>query len=251
MILGGIGALLGLSLFLTPFKVISGQDKIEVDTLKKGHASKLFIVFCIGFIFSGLMYRSFTVVLPSYLEFQLGNITSGFKTFIDNNFGDLTSNPAFNTLTANLIATGIYIIGIVGQLLGGRVADTFSLKWAYLTFFCIAAPFLVGMALFTNSLLIVFAGIFVLFSLGMQPIENSLVAYLTPPQWRSVSYGIKFTLAFGVGSFAVKIVSWTESLIGIENIVWLIFFFLSMVIVVISIFLILSRGTKIDHKLTT
>ncbi|MFQ5601407.1 MAG: hypothetical protein ACE5G2_12755, partial [Candidatus Krumholzibacteriia bacterium] len=46
-------------------------------------------------------------------------------------------------------------------------------------------------------------GGFVLFSLGMQPIENSLVARFTPERWRSTSYGVKFVLNLGVGSLAV------------------------------------------------
>lgn len=36
--------------------------------------------------------------------------------------------PAFLTLTANLIATAIYVIGIFGQALGGKGADRYSLR---------------------------------------------------------------------------------------------------------------------------
>jgi hypothetical protein len=83
--------------------------------------------------------------------------------------------------------------------------------------------------------------------MGMQPIENSLLAYLTPPQWRSVSYGIKFTLTFGAGSFAVKLAGWVESRYGIGNVVWLVAGFLALVILSISIFLVASRGRSIRH----
>jgi MFS transporter, FSR family, fosmidomycin resistance protein len=51
--------------------------------------------------------------------------------------------------------------------------------------------------------LVLVAGAYVFFALGMQPIENSLVASLTPERWRSTSYGVKFVLNFGVGSLAV------------------------------------------------
>ena len=44
------------------------------------------------------------------------------------------------------------------------------------------------------------------FALGMQPIENSLFAVLTPERWRSTAYGLKFVLTFGVGSSAVWMV---------------------------------------------
>jgi hypothetical protein len=49
---------------------------------------------------------------------------------------------------------------------------------------------------------------FAFFSLGMQPIENSLCAQLTPERWRSTAYGLKFTLTFGIGASAVAMVEW-------------------------------------------
>ncbi len=248
MILGGIGLVLGISILAAPLKVEKGTDKITVDKLADGHAGKLFIIFSIVFVFSGLMYRSFTVILPSYLEFELGNISKTFNTFIASRFEELQGNPAFKTLTANLIATGIYVIGIGGQFFGGKIADKRSLKWSYFIFFCCAAPFLLGMALFTNSLIIVFAGVFVFFALGMQPIENSLVAFLTPPKWRSVSFAIKFTLVFGVGSFAVKIVSRAEAVWGIGSVIWLVALFLGLVLLSALVFLFAAKGRKIDQK---
>ena len=91
------------------------------------------------------------------------------------------------------------------------------------------------------------AGIFVLFTLGMQPIENSLLAYLTPARWRSMSYGIKFTLTFGAGAFAVKIVGLMERSYGIDSVIYLVAGFLAMVILSICVFLLLSRGQQIRH----
>ena len=50
------------------------------------------------------------------------------------------------------------------------------------------------------------SSLYVFFALGMQPIENSLFAVLTPERWRSTAYGLKFVLTFGVGSSAVWMV---------------------------------------------
>jgi MFS family permease len=249
IILGAAGVALGLSMFLVPLSVNEEEDKINLETLKKGHAGKLFIIFLFAFLFSGLMYRSFTVTLPAYLENQLGNITAAFRNFVQTRNAGAVENPAFNTLTANLIATGIYVIGIAGQLVGGKIADKVSLKWAYLIFYCIAGVFLLGMALFSNWMLILFSGLFIFFILGLQPIENSLVAFLTPPKWRSVSYGIKFTIAFGIGSFAVKIIGWTEKIISIDQIMWMVLAFLAATVIVLIIFQIAGRGSKIDQKI--
>ena len=88
---------------------------------------------------------------------------------------------------------------------------------------------------------------FVLFSMGMQPIENSLLAYLTPPRWRSVSYGVKFTLTFGAGSFAVKLAGLVSSRHGIGSVMWLIAGFLALVILSTGSLLVVSRGRSIRH----
>ena len=146
------------------------------------------------------------MILPTFLESRLGDMSQGFRQLLSRRFSSIEDLPAFQTLIATLIATVVYVLGIFGQALGGRVADRHSLKWSYFLFFCAALPFVVAAALLQNALLIPAAGLFVLFTVGMQPIENSLLAFLTPARWRSMSYGIKFTITFGAGSFAVKIV---------------------------------------------
>ena len=121
------------------------------------------------------------------------------------------------------------------------------MKWSYFAFFCFALPFILATVFLRDAWLVPVAGMFVLFSMGMQPIENSLLAYLTPPRWRSVSYGVKFTLTFGAGSFAVKLAGLVESRYGIDSVVWLVAGFLGLVILSVSTFLVASRGRSIRH----
>jgi MFS family permease len=137
---------------------------------------------------------------------------------------------------------------MVGQLLGGRVADRFELRWAYLAFFTGALPFLLLMSVLDGPLLVLMAGGFVLFSLGMQPIENSLVAVLSPPQWRSVSYGIKFTLVFGAGSLAVYLVGFVNGRFGLDAVIFLLLAFLVGVIAMIGVLLVASRKVALRHE---
>ena len=60
----------------------------------------------------------------------------------------------------------------------------------------------------TEFALFAAGGLFAFFSLGMQPIENSLFAQFTPERWRSTAYGLKFTMTFGIGASAVAMVEW-------------------------------------------
>ena len=195
-------------------------------------------------VFSGLMYRGYTIILPTFFESKL----VGLGALLSSVLGGARTAPEADTLMATLITCGVYLIGMVGQLIGGRAADRRDLRWAYLTFFVCALPFLVSLRFVEGPLLIPLAGFFVLFSLGMQPVENSLVAMLTPPQWRSVSYGVKFTLVFGAGSLAVYFVSFAKGNYGLDGVIVLLCCFLAMVISMITVLLLASRGASVRHQ---
>ena len=247
VILGAVGLLLGVAAVMTPFSIERGTEVKKVEKLASGTAVRLFVIFCVGVLFAGLMFRSFAVILPTFLESRLGDVSQGFRELLPGRFAAVEDLPAFQTLVANFIATAVYLLGIFGQVLGGRVADRYSLKWGYFIFFCAAMPFILAAVFLENALLIPAAGLFLLFTVGMQPIENSLLAFLTPARWRSLSYGIKFTLTFGAGSFAVKIVGAVQQHYGIDSVIVLVAGFLAAVILCLGVFLLMSRGQQIRH----
>jgi hypothetical protein len=78
----------------------------------------------------------------------------------------------------------------------------------------IVPAFLMGMA--TDVPLVLLATLHGFFLLGMQPVENTLVARLTPPSLRSSAYGMKFVLTFGVGALAVKLIKGVELHWGLD-----------------------------------
>lgn len=248
MILGGLGIVLAAFSGFAPIDIERGSDKLVVEGVEKRDAVKLFAVFAAGMTLSGLMYRAFTTILPAFLELRIGDIGSLLRGRGGASVSAVRMNPAFDTLIANLVTTAVYGIGIIGQLLGGRIADRYSLKWGYFAFFALALPCAVAMIFFNGLLLIPAAGIFVLFVLGVQPIENSLIAYLTPAKWRSLSYGIKFSLVFGVGALAVKLIALIQERTGsLDYVIVSIAGFLAALLLVFSVFLFMSRNKDIRH----
>lgn len=243
-ILGGIGVIIGLLAMATPFSVERGTDRAKVQGLEARDGLRLFAVFCVGLVFGGFMYRGFTLILPTFLETRLQTVIAGVQSAISSLLPSHTS-VSIDTLSANVIASVVYIVGIVGQTLGGRAADRFSLKWSYLTFFVAALPFAILAQLSKSVLLIPMAGLFVFFSLGVQPIENSMIAALTPARWRSLSYGVKFTLNFGAGSFAVMLMSGVSARYGVTESLWVVAGFVLLVILNTLVFLFMSRGREI------
>jgi len=247
ILLGSLGCALGVVGLLAHFGVKRGEDQKVVEPIARGTANRLLVILGVGLIFSGLMYRSYTVILPAFLEYRLGDLTEGFRRWVVSRLVDVRDVPAFNTLVANLVATGVYVLGAIGQGIGGRIADRYSLKWLYFIFYALALPFVLATAWIANAWLIPTVGIFMLFALGALPIENSLVAYLTPARWRSVSYGIKYTLIFGVGSLAVKLVGWVQESYGLPSVIWLVVGLTACFLIIIGLFLVFSRGHSIRH----
>ena len=111
-------------------------------------------------------------------------------------------------ISGNLVATTItsliFSLGILGQYTGGRVPERYEPRFCYLAFNLVSMSAAFFMAMAQNLSLVTSAIIYLFFLLGMQPIENTLVARFTPPRFHHSAYGIKFVLTFGVAALAVK-----------------------------------------------
>ena len=74
------------------------------------------------------------------------------------------------------------------------------------------------MAFAVDLPLVFLALIYFFFLLGMQPIENTLVAKLTPEKFHHSAFGSKFVLTFGVGALSVKMIKAIETAYSIETV---------------------------------
>jgi len=247
LILGLTGILAGLSSFIFKFSVPRDGDLQKGENIKGINVLKLFIVLCTVVLLSGLMYRTYTLVFPAWIEIKLGSLFSSIDKILIRN-GSNSLVPESDTLIASIITGFVYIIGMFGQLIGGKIADKWELRTAFLFFWLMAIPFLL-LALFSNGLWILpFTGLFIFFAMGMQPIENSIYAILTPPRWRSVGYGIKFTLTFGIGSLSVFIVKLAEPFIGLDGVMLLAFGYLILTALTALVLRFINKDQKIKHS---
>ncbi|XCN72579.1 MAG: MFS transporter [Candidatus Electrothrix aestuarii] len=197
---------------------------------EKFSAWKGFLVLLICMMLGGTVYRGATVSLPALFELNLPAVVDAVNRLF-----------AGNNISANVIATvtiGIlYLFGMYGQYIGGKFGERFDLRYGYLGFHLITIPFafLIGWA--SNMPLILLAALHSFFLLGMQPLENTLVARLTPAWMRSSAYGMKFILTFGVGALSVKLIKYIEQGWGISRVF--------PTLGIISIFLVLMIGILI------
>ena len=197
---------------------------VEVHPPTVHHGSRAgrvaLIVLCVAAMLGGISYRGNTLVQPVFFEQQVSFMTFGWTT------------------------TLVYLVGIVGQYLGGMIADRYDLRWSYLAFHAASLPLLLLIGVTQELPLVMVAGLFVLFSLGMQPIENSLFAQLTPDRWRSTGYGLKFVLTFGVGASAVWIVEATKTAHGLAAVFPVLAGVVSLLVLTIIVLVVVMGPTR-------
>lgn len=245
--LGIAGITAGILSLFVKFSVPRDSDLQQRKNIKEDSVLKLFLILCFVVIFSGLMYRTYTLVFPAWIEIKLSTLFSDINKILIKN-GSITLLPESDTLIASILTGFAYIIGMFGQLTGGKIADKWELRSAYLFFWVMALPFLLLTRFSTGLWILPFSGLFIFFAMGMQPIENSIYAILTPARWRSVGYGIKFTLTFGIGSLSVFIVKHAVPSIGLDGIILLVAVYLILTTAAAVVLRLTHRKQQIKHS---
>lgn len=192
-----------------------------------------FIVLCLCITMQGLTYRGTSVILPTYFELR----NEGLYQYLNELQGILGSKNVAATALTSLV----YFIGVFGQFIGGWTAHRFDPRKGYLIFHSLSLPMVLLMAYTTDIPLILVSMVYLLCLLGMQPIENTLIAQLSPERFRHSAYGVKFILSFGVGALAVYLVGWVEGVWSLPA------FFIAMTLatlVLVSCILVLFLVTK-------
>jgi MFS family permease len=143
----------------------------------------LFVAMMLG----GFNYRCLVTALPPFLS---GTDTTATALFAG---GALV----FVTL----------VIGGVGQYLGGWTADYAGARRVYPVLIALLVLFALVLGSLEGSALAAPVASFLAIALfAQQPVENSLLAEWTSAGRRSVSYGTKFALTFGVGALGAHVV---------------------------------------------
>jgi MFS family permease len=221
-------------------ETIRPAAKAEVhDGVPAREMARYFAIMCVAMVLGGIAYRGNMLLLPAYMELK--------TTFLAKLFEHLPRLDGHSSATfaATVLSSFVLFGGLFGQMAGGRLADRMELRRAYLLFQAASFPFILAMAFTGNVVLVACAVFYEFFSLGMQPIENSLIAALTPDRWRSTGYAIKFTLTFGVGSLVVPLIAPIKQDYSIE----MVYVFLAGVVLLLvtSVVVLLFASRKIPE----
>lgn len=169
-------------------------EEVQTDLVPQpepggGDAVRAFIVLSVTMMCVGLIGQSFQVILP--------------KLFAERLF-DADGGGAFK---AGLLVTVVYLLASSAQIVGGRLADRFSMKRVYVTAFMIQTPMLLIAALMESWALLAVAIAMVYTNIASLPAENGMLAHYTPGKWRGTAYGAKFVLSLGVSAMGIPLVA--------------------------------------------
>jgi FSR family fosmidomycin resistance protein-like MFS transporter len=237
VIILGLTALIA-ALALIPVKMNERLRRVDVEEHSSAvERMKYFVILCLALILGGIAYRGNMVLLPAYLELK----TTFFQNLIESfSFIQLQGTK---TLAATLLTSMVLFTGIFGQLLGGRIADRYDLRYGYLVVHALSIPFLFCMAVTGNYLLVACAAAYAFFNFGTQPLENSLIAALTPARWRSTSFAVKFILNFGIGASAVYLIGTIKRAHSLEFVYVFLAGVACLLVLSVVVLLISSRKT--------
>ncbi len=202
LFLGGINLMGALLMILLRSREPERNSKAESHG--SGYLLTGFVILCVCMMLGGVAYRGTTVILPSYFELKSQGL---FEALNRLQWLLPSKNVAATALTSIAL-----LVGMVGQYMGGMAAERLDARKSYLLFHSLAMPLALLMAYTTDIPLFFVAMGYLFFFLGMQPVENTLVAYLTPDKLRHSAYGTKFILTFGVGALSVHLVGWIKGL---------------------------------------
>jgi len=223
-------------IFVLMFQFQSKVVRDEEDSEEKNGNLKAFLILLAAMTLGGIVYRGATVILPAYVELKSTCFFSWLSSFF---FRDFSRN-----LLATSTVSAIYFASMAGQRFGGRAGERFNLKVCYLSFHSVTVPAAIFMGFASDIPLAALSLVYFFFLLGMQPIENTLVAELVPKRLHHSAYGIKFVMTFGVGALAVKLVENIKESYSIESVFPALGFVSFLIVVIAAIFLFFDRPRK-------
>jgi MFS family permease len=140
-----------------------------------------------------------------FLAAAEGFVFQGFVTFLPAFLAEVGGTGQAAAARGGVLAAVVLLLGVPGQLIGGRLAETDPRRLALRYASLYAGAVLAGLAVRAagpTPLGVALAGLFSLLIFLGQPITNQLVARSTRAARRGAAYGTYFSLSFGVGALA-------------------------------------------------
>ncbi|NOX57624.1 MAG: MFS transporter [Planctomycetes bacterium] len=233
-------AMIGLAGFLVLALIPIRLDDVETPNAESPNpqsqkpqparkpSARLLILLFAPMMLTGFNYRALMTALPTYLAGEPD--------------GSATS-------VRSILVLLVFLAGGASQFLMGRYADRTHASKLYVKLVAMSAPIALLLAWTGGGTIFAIGAALALavVHFGTQPVENLLIAEHTPASLRSMSYGIKFTLTFGIGALAAPAVGYLWDTTGTLAWTFVVFSVIALVIGAIILQLVKAvDGAKVD-----
>ena len=206
--------------------VAARDDRTPQEDPGRHAVIRVFFVLSVTMLCAGLTWHALTVVMPKLFEQRLPLITEG------------------STVMVGAMVSLVFAISAATQLVGGWVADRFSLKWAYVGSWSVQIPLLLSLAYAWElplmiSMVLVFCTVVI-----STPVENVLLVRYTPGKWRATAFGAKFVVSLGLGSLGLPLVALVHESTGDFFWLFVILSGLALMIAVVGLLLPADRPRR-------
>ena len=209
LLFGSISLMIGVYFQLKPLT----KGKLDGNEANHKDEKTLFpelIIFYLSSIIFGFVYRGTLTFMP-YLFTHKVTLWDGLDP----------------VAVGGMVTTAALLTGMLGQWIGGRAAEKYSLTLTLIPLWSIVSISLLFMGMTAQYFLVMWAFIFTIFIFAGQPVGNTLLASYSSLKSRGKGYGMNIAIGFGVGSFSSTLSGYIAEKHGIGEV----FIFLSIVMI--------------------
>jgi len=203
---GGIAFATGIWFYVAVLqgKISDGRQDVMPHTAPTGgEQMRGFALLAITTLCIGLAFTSTSVGLPKFFSERVPEWAGQ------------------GALGAGVLVSIVYFVSASGQLIGGELADRFTLKWVYFGGHLLQIPMILLAMASQEIVLVIAIAVMATVNMGAQPAENVLVARFTPLAWRNRVFGFKFVITLGVGSMGAALIPTIHQAFGsMDGLLW-------------------------------
>ncbi|MBI4184883.1 MAG: MFS transporter [Proteobacteria bacterium] len=171
------------------------EDVAPVPPPGRAEAVRAFVFLFVCIVCNGIAFQAVQAATPKLFAERLAGL-------------------GIDVVGVGALYTVFFLIAGSWQVVTGRLADRYPQKAVYLISFLAQPPLYLLAAVLESVPLAVVAVLMLAANVGAQPVENSMLARLTPQRWRSMIFGIKFVTTLTTGALGVALVPFLYGLTG-------------------------------------
>lgn len=193
-----VGTGIALVALIRAGRVVDTRADVKPQAVKPGRDAmvRTFVVLSLTMLCTGLIFQTLSTAMPKIFAERVAGLTGG------------------TAAGAGLLVSVAYLFGMAGQLLGGHLADRYSMRTVYILVYVCQIPVMFAAAAMAGPPLFGLVVLAVLFNTIGIPVENSLLSHYSPEKWRGTAFGAKFVLALGVSALGVPLVAFIRDASG-------------------------------------